>query len=100
MTPHHLTTAERAVLDAARTLARTKAEVEAAMDAWMAAGEHGCGAEWDRLVIARRARKGAADRLYDVASSGLDERAAADVPAFLRGRLPVAAPEANGGLAC
>lgn len=93
-----ITTAERAVLEAAHTLARAQAEVEASMGAWMAAGEHGAGAEWDRMVTARRVRNNAADHLYDVASREMaGELVAADVPEFLRHRLP-AAPAMNGSI--
>lgn len=91
-----ITTAERAVLEAAHTLARTQTEVEAATDAWMAAGEHGAGAEWDRMVTARRVRNNAADRLYNVASRDLAENPATDVPEFLRAYLPATTPAANG----
>lgn len=79
-----LTTAGRAVLEAAHTLARAQTEVEAAMDAWMTAGEIGDGAEWDRLATARRARNDAADHLYDVASRETIDNPATDVPPFLR----------------
>lgn len=93
-----ITAAERAVLDAARGLARAQAEVESAMDAWMAAGEAGDGTEWDRMVTARRVRNHAADHLYDVASREMTgELVAADVPNFLRHRLP-SAPAMNGSI--
>lgn len=97
-TPTPLTAAERTVLDAARTLSSAQAEVESAIGAWMAAGEHGAGTEWDRMVTARRVRNHAADHLYDVASREMTgELVAVDVPNFLRPRLP-AAPAMNGSI--